>query len=77
MLPGAGIQIISVLIQLMSKAEISAKINGEIFSTGPLIIHTLNYQGQMRITYVVWISDFSGKKLEINDVILREPLILE
>jgi hypothetical protein len=60
-----------------SKAEISAKINDEIFSTGPVNYTYLNYQGQMRITYVVWISDFSAKKLEIDDVIPEEPLILE
>jgi len=59
------------------KAEISAKINGVTFSTETVDYTYLHYMGQVRITYVVWISDFAGKKLEINDVIYEEPLVLK
>lgn len=59
------------------KAEISAKINGETYSTGPVVYTYLTYIGQERITYVVWISDPSNKKLEIDDVIYEEPLVLK
>ena len=59
------------------KAEITAKVNNETFSTGSVNYMGLTYQGQVRLTYVVWISDFTGKKLEINNVVLEEPLILE
>jgi len=60
-----------------SKAEISAKIGDEVFTTGPVDYTYLDYKGQMRITYIVWIKNFPGKKLEIKDVIPEEPLILE
>ncbi len=60
-----------------TKAEISAKINGVIFTTGPVDYTYLNYIGLMRITYVIWIKDFAGKKLEINDVIPEEALVLK
>jgi hypothetical protein len=59
------------------KAEISAKVNGVIFSTGTVDFTYLHYMGQVKMTYVVWISDFPGKKLEINDVIYEEPLVLK
>jgi hypothetical protein len=59
------------------KAEISAIINSESFTTGPVDYRGLTYIGQERITYKIWISDFPGKKLEINDVIYEEPLILK
>lgn len=59
------------------KAEITAKVNNETFSTGLVNYMGLTYQGQVRLTYVIWISDFSSKKLEINNVILDEPLILD
>ena len=58
-------------------AEITTKVNGVTFSTGPVDYAYLNYYGQMRITYEVWISDFSGKKLEIHNVIPEEPLVLK
>ncbi len=60
-----------------AKADISAKINGVVFSTDPVDYTYLNYQGQMRITYEVWISDFQNKKLEIHNVIPEEPLVLK
>ena len=59
------------------KAEISAKINDVVFSTGSVDYTYLTYIGQMRITYEIWISDFTGKKLEIHDVVLEEALVLK
>lgn len=59
------------------KAEITAKVNNMTFSTGTVNYMGLTYIGQERITYDIWISDFNGKKLEIDDVIYDEPLILE
>jgi hypothetical protein len=57
-----------------SKAEITAKINGETFSTGPVNSTYMDYKGQMRITYEVYISDMNNKVLKISDVIPDEPL---
>ena len=57
-----------------SKAEISAKINGEIFSTGPVNSTYMDYKGQMRITYEVYISNMTNKVLTINNVIPEGPL---
>jgi len=59
------------------KAEITAKVNGVTFSTAPFEYTYLNYQGQMKITYQVWISDFNGKKIEIKNVIPDAPLELK
>ncbi len=59
------------------KAEISAKIGGVSYSTGTVDYTYLQYLGQVRITYEVWISDPQNKKLEIHDVIYEEPLVLK
>jgi len=56
------------------KAEIAAKINGEIFSTGPVSYTYLTYIGQAKITYHVFISNMPDKKLEIHEVTLDAPL---
>jgi len=48
------------------KAEISAKVNGQLFSTGGVNYNGLTYIGQAKITYEVWISDNTNKKLEIR-----------
>ena len=60
-----------------SFAEISARINGVLFSTGPVDYTYLHYMGQMRITYVVYISSMTNKELKIDDVITEEPLVLK
>ena len=57
-----------------SKAEISAKINGQTFTTGPVNSTYMDYKGQMRITYEVYISNMTNKVLTINNVIPEEPL---
>jgi hypothetical protein len=56
------------------KAEISAKINGQTFSTGAVNYNGMTYIGQAKITYEIWISDFNNKKLEISNCIPEAPL---
>jgi len=57
------------------KAEISATVNNQKFSTGPVNYTYMQYMGQMRITYEVYISNLTSKELKINNVILEEELI--
>jgi len=59
------------------KAVISTKINGEIFSTGPVDYTYMNYFGLMRITYEVFIESIDNKKLKISDVIPDSKLDLK
>jgi hypothetical protein len=63
------------------KAEISAKINigGSMvpFSTGPVNTTYMQYIGQDRITYEVYISSMDKKELTIYNVIIEEPLVLK
>jgi hypothetical protein len=56
------------------KAEISVKINGQVFSTGPVNYLGLTYIGQAKITYEVFISDMTNKKLSIGNCSLDAPL---
>lgn len=56
------------------KAEITVKINGETFSTGPVASTYMQYIGLMRITYEVYISDMTSKVLTINNVVPDEAL---
>jgi hypothetical protein len=48
------------------KAEISAKINGLDYSTGEVDYYGLTYIGQAKITYEVWISNNTTRKLEMR-----------
>jgi hypothetical protein len=48
------------------KAEISAKINSELFYTGTVDYTGLTYIGQAKITYEVWVTDLTNKKLEMR-----------
>jgi hypothetical protein len=59
------------------KAEISARINGVLFSTGPVDNTYSHYMGLVKITYVVYISNMSNKELKTDDVIYEEPLVLK
>jgi hypothetical protein len=59
------------------KAEISARINGVLFSTGPVDNTYSQYMGLMKITYVVYISSMNSKELKIDDVIPDGPLVLK
>jgi len=63
------------------KAEISAMINiggtFSTYSTGTVDFTYMQYLGQDKITFEVWISDPDNKKLEIFNVIHDEPLVLK
>jgi hypothetical protein len=48
------------------KAEISAYVNDQLYSTGTVNYTGLTYIGQAKITYEVWISDLTNKKLEMR-----------
>jgi hypothetical protein len=56
------------------KAEISAKINGELFSTGTVNYDGMTYIGQAKITYEINISNPATKILEISNCTLDAPL---
>jgi hypothetical protein len=56
------------------KAEITAKINGQLFSTGTVNYNAMTYIGQAKITYTVFIKSLTSKTLEISDVSLDAPL---
>lgn len=63
------------------KAEISAKINvgGSLvkFSTGTVTYTYMQYIGQDRITYEIYISDLNNRQLTISNVVLDEALVLK
>jgi hypothetical protein len=63
------------------KAEISVKINigGSLvkFSTGSVDYTYMQYIGQDRITYEVYVSNPTNHVLKIDDVITEEPLVLK
>ena len=63
------------------KAEISAKINigGSLieFSTGPVDYTYMQYIGQDKITFEVYISNPTNHVLTISNVIEEEPLSLK
>jgi hypothetical protein len=56
------------------KAEISAKINGQVFSTGGVNYNGMTYIGQAKITYEVYISNSTNKTLSISNCSLDAPL---
>jgi hypothetical protein len=59
-----------------NKAEITVTINNATFTTGPVDNTYQAYLSTVKATYIVWISDFANKKLEITDVILDADLEL-
>ena len=59
-----------------SKAEISATINGVVFSTGPINTTYMNTIGRNRITYEVFISNMANRELS-HIIIIEEPLVLK
>ena len=59
-----------------SKAEISATINGVVFSTGPISTTYMNTIGRDRITYEVFISNMANRELS-HIIIIEEPLVLK
>jgi hypothetical protein len=49
------------------KAEITATVNGQVFTTGPVNYNSgITFIGQAKITYEVWISDYNKRKLELK-----------
>jgi hypothetical protein len=59
------------------KAEITATINGQSFSTGEFQSTYMQYISRFRITYEVYISDMTNRVLMIHNVSYEEPLILK
>lgn len=58
------------------KAEVSALINDELYSTGNVDFTYMNYMGQMRITYYIGIENTALKKIIVS-VVPEEPLVLK
>ncbi|MGD0341003.1 MAG: hypothetical protein ABSA76_04775 [Bacteroidales bacterium] len=56
------------------RAEISATINGEIYSTGTINSTYWNYIGQDKITYEVYVKQDASKLLDISDYIDEAPI---
>jgi len=56
------------------KAEITAKVNGQVFTTGSVDYNAMTYIGQAKITYTVFIKSIPNKTLEISEVTLDAPL---
>jgi hypothetical protein len=51
------------------KAEITATINGQVYTTGPVNYSSgITYIGQAKITYEIWISEPDKRKLELKIV---------
>lgn len=59
------------------KAEITAKINGVLFSTGEFQSTYMTYLSTMRVTYEVYISNMDNKVLTINKCVPDEELVLK
>jgi hypothetical protein len=56
------------------KAEISARIEGELYSTGAVDYNGMTYIGKAKISYEVIVSDAATKKLGITNCSLDAPL---
>jgi hypothetical protein len=57
-----------------SKANITAIINGQKYKTDTAIYTWMNYMGQMKITYEIFIENDALKKLSIFQVIPESGL---
>lgn len=64
----------SLFDKAFNVAEISAKINGTLYSTGAVNYNGLTYIGQAKITYEVFILDDANRKLKISNCSLDAPL---
>ena len=58
------------------KTEITCTVDGATYTTGPAPDIYMQYLGQNKITYVVYISNPSNRVLSISDVIYEEPLVI-
>lgn len=56
------------------KANISAIINGQKYKTDTVTYYYMQYLGQVKATYVIYIESETLKKLKISDVIMESPL---
>ncbi len=76
-----GVSAYSRFLKAYPKAEISAKINisGSLvkFSTGKVDYTYMQYIGQDKITFEVYISNLDKRELTISKVIPEEPLVLK
>jgi hypothetical protein len=57
-----------------SKANISAMINGQKYKTDTVTYGWMDYKGQMKLTYKIYILSDAQKKLAISDVVPEGPL---
>jgi hypothetical protein len=55
-------------------AEITATINGLVYTTGPVNYSGQTYMGQMKITYEVYIKSDANRVLEISKTVPDAPL---
>jgi hypothetical protein len=56
------------------KANISAMINGQKYKTDTVTYGWMQYMGQMKVTYKIYILKDAQKKLAISDVVPEGPL---
>lgn len=59
------------------KAEIKAVVNQDTFYTGDVDFTYMQYIGQDKITYEVYISNMTNKVLTISNVVLDGPIELK
>jgi hypothetical protein len=72
-IPG-GVSEYSRFDKAFNVAEISARINGNLYTTGAVNYNGLTYIGQAKITYEVYIIDDTNRKLKISNCSLDAPL---
>ncbi|MBP8958971.1 MAG: hypothetical protein KBG40_00905 [Bacteroidales bacterium] len=56
------------------KANISALINGDKYKTDTVIYAYMQYLGQVKATYEIFIESDALRKLKIHNVIMESPL---
>lgn len=56
------------------KANISAVINGQKYKTDTVLYYYMQYLGQVKATYEVYIESEAQKKLKISNVVMESPL---
>jgi hypothetical protein len=71
--PGAS-SVYSRFTKAFPRAEISARINGDLYSTATVDYTGMTYLGQSKISYEVIIFDSGRKMLEILNCSLDAPL---
>lgn len=63
--------------KIMISADIETNGNIEKFSTGEVDFRYMQYLGTQRVTFKVFISGVNSKKLEIDELIPEEELVLK